>query len=125
MDKNINIEQQKALHTLIRSDAKLAAAGTLKRKIGRSNYEGYIWHRYMLLLWSYVRGFKFRRIERSHRMDCGKEMLDLQVSYLTQIWQHYLPELTTEDVQVWLNDPSGAIAAPPPRPKRVYVQAAE
>jgi hypothetical protein len=83
-------------------------------------------HRYTLLAWGYVRGFPYRRIERSHHV---------QILPDGRAFEHNLPsghELynclhalgltpTKESVKAWLEDPSGAIPAPPPRVKKPYV----
>lgn len=124
METNINIEQQKALHTRIRQDAMKAMVHSLEINDG-SRWPLRPTHRSMLLLWAYARGFKFRRIERTHRMDCGVEQNLPSAWQLQRIWKHYLPEVTEADINAWLQDPSGAIPAPPPRPKRVYTAAAE
>lgn len=126
MDKNTDkFAYEKALHIRIREDARKASAGHLKLQHEGMKWESYISHREMLLLWGFVRGFKFRRIERSHRIENGEEFTGLSSGWLARVWRHYLPDLTDVSVQEWLDDPTGAIAAPPPREKRPYVAAAE
>lgn len=92
-------------------------------------------HRHMLLAWAFVRGLPYRRVERSHH----KQVRDDGSMYehnlpngakIARIVALYLPEFASETsgyvtindgcVKTWLADPSGAIPAPAPRPKRVY-----
>lgn len=61
--------------------------------------------RYMFLLWGYVRGFPFRRLERTnHEHNTPK--------YLLHDWKKYLPDVTQEHIDIWLQNPEGAIPAP-------------
>jgi hypothetical protein len=116
MDTN-KFEEIKQLHIRIREDAMKASKHQLKFKSPRG-WEWTMPHRSMLLLWGFVRGVKYRRIERTTR-EGNTPNLHLD------IWQMYVPEITAEQVQAWLEDPTGAIPAPPPRPKKPYVAAAE
>lgn len=89
--------------------------------------------RYRNLVWAYVRGFPYRRVERSHRIQvipqcpctCGE-------FHTKDTFEHNLPSVYTlmqtigrlqipikqQDIEVWLANPDGAIPAPPPRPKK-------
>lgn len=118
-------EIEKALHNRIREDAKKAMTGSLKARLNGRSWDTYISHREMLLIWGFARGFKFRRIERSHRMIDGVEQINISHDELAAIWQQLVPgvqiEVQRARFKEWLEDPSGAIPAPPPRPKRPYV----
>lgn len=95
--------------------------------------------RYRNLAWAYVRGFPYRRVERSHRVQvlppcpctCGE-------LHTKSTFEHNLPSLYAllqvleraqvpvrfhvQDLEAWLANPDGAIPAPPPpRPKKPYV----
>lgn len=121
-------EKTKALHQKVRAD--------LKKDIGTWN------DRTMFLVWGFIRGFKYRRIERSHRLQElswsseAKAFVGAAIAYkkidgkwfyehnlpdvylLTKALAKYKPEVTIAEVTAWLADPSGAIPAPPPRPKK-------
>lgn len=121
---------QRALHKTIRSAMSVAMAhGSIKSKPDSLGLRHWINHRQMLLLWGYVRGFKFRRIERTHRK---------QVLEDGSIFEHNVPKATilaqafssfivadVAAIQRWLHDPTGAIPAPPPRPKKPYASRPE
>jgi len=97
----------KALHKAVRGDASHGP-------------------RYRCLAWGFVRGFKYRRIERSHRtqlVNTGTVFEhNLPVAfYLHKLLSKHLPNLAKNEVEVWLKDPMGAIPAPPPRPKKPYM----
>ena len=109
--------ERKELHTRIRDDAKKASQHRLRFKMP-SGWEWSVSHRSMLLLWGFIRGFKYRRIERITREHNSPHIV-------LEHWQSYLPELTSEEIQAWLDDPTGAIPAPPPRIKKQYEPAAE
>jgi hypothetical protein len=102
---------------------------TLHRSIrdGMDESWGTPHHRYQLLAWGFVRGFKYRRIERSHRRqilpDGSVFEHNLPSDYLLlRALSKYVPEVTVGQVKAWLADPSGAIPAPPPRPKRRWIK---
>lgn len=98
--------------------------------------------RYDNLLWAFVRGLYYRRVERKTRtqvMADGSVVVHNRPSaaYLTARLARLFPEfargqsLTYEwsvkahsDVSAWLANEEGAIAAPPPREKRPYVREA-
>jgi hypothetical protein len=105
--------------------------------------------RYDLLAWAYARGLPFRRCERSHhtqKLEDGR-LFEHNMPHAMLLWQKLAlagaipcdvdpskPWLVWRDVdktpvgqaiQAWIDDPRGAIAAPPPRVKKVYSQAAE
>lgn len=100
--------------------------------------------RYANLAWGFVRGFKYRRIERSHKLQRidsygpSDEPVRLWNVWGGQVvrnkegcfYEHNFPsalklyelltvrmkvDVTREAVQGWLNDPDGAIPCPPPR----------
>lgn len=118
-------EHDKELHLRVRS--------ALKEAIKTSGHA----HRYMILAWGYVRNFKYRRLERSHHIQklegVGSEgsygytkkedgwYFEHNLPYLTflhETLKAFLPGVTLEEVGRWLRDPTGAIPAPPPRPKK-------
>lgn len=124
-------EKTRALHTKIRTAAADVGhrgnAAAWKDPSGWGNMR----HRDLLLLWGYVRGFKFRRIERSHYVQETApgvfyvHNLPSEV-WLSRIWSTFLDETAAElapKIKAWLADPSGAIAAPAPRAKRPYIAA--
>ena len=124
----------KALHTKLRAPLKDWKNGD---------------RRYDLLAWAYVRGFKFRRCERTHRWQKLEDgmLFEHNMPYAALLWQklalagavpcdadpskpwlvwHTVDKAPVgQAIQAWIADPTGAIAAPPPRAKRVYSQAAE
>lgn len=93
------------------------------------------------LAWAFVRGFKYRRVERTTRTQV---MPDGSVynhnppkaSAITAILARHIPGFATfdpkkpwatkahPDIEAWLADPEGAIPAPPPREKKPFVQVA-
>jgi hypothetical protein len=101
----------KTLHKRVREDMYEAA-----RQSGHG-------HRYMLLVWAFIRGLKFRRVERTHHMQGFYEHNMPAAVLLTNCLKKYLgqDEDLRKKVEAWLADPSGAIAAPPPRLKKPYV----
>lgn len=116
MNKRIdNIDEIKALHSRIRKGMNDRSTLDFKTKSG---WRPYISHREMLLMWAFVRGFKYRRIERTTREN-NKPYFHIE------LWNMFLPDVTKEQIQAWLEDPTGAIPAPPPRPKKPYIAAAE
>jgi hypothetical protein len=128
--------QVKAIHKAIRTDDSFG-------------------DRYRILAWGFIRGFKFRRLERSHHMEKLPDghyspapyyiRTDKGVFYehnlpealpLTKLLAKHLPEFQADfeskwslksgtRIAAWLEDKSGAIHAPPPRPKKPYVRAEE
>jgi hypothetical protein len=121
-EQRVERARVKALHNAIRED--------------RSHGD-----RYRNLAWGYIRGFKYRRIERSHHMQALdgaywstvgtvsiRKVGDVwhfehnmpYPDYLFKLLQKHLPDLKKEQIVSWLQDPSGAISAPPPRPKAPY-----
>ncbi len=105
-------EESKLLHSSIRNAAKAAPSWE---------------HRDYLLLWGYVRGFKFRRMERTHRVQKQEDGTLFEhnmpsSSWLHTVWKKFIP-VEREDINRWLLDPTGAIPAPPPRPKKPFLQA--
>lgn len=104
-------EEQKAFHKKIRQD--MAASGPCRD---------------MLLLWGFVRGFKYRRIERKCRIQVlpdGKivEHNKPNIYWLGRVWGPYLNKDQSKlqpEIEAWLKDPSGAIPEPA-RVKKRYV----
>jgi len=85
--------------------------------------------RYRNLAWGFVRGFKYRRIERTthtQTLSDGRVIEHNRPSarVLEDIFEELLP-VTYAVLTAWIDDPSGAIPAPPPRPKKPFVPAAE
>ncbi|MGH9918013.1 MAG: hypothetical protein ACRD6W_03940 [Nitrososphaerales archaeon] len=91
------------------------------------------------LAWAFVRGFPYRRVERSTRtqtMPDGTVVVHNAPNPLAiaRILAAHMPELEAlwfeskyrlKDscpLAAWLANPDGAIPAPAPRPKRVYVR---
>lgn len=108
-------EEIKALHLEIRKDIKNTT----------DSWE----HRYLLLAWGYLRGFKFRRIERNHRVQRLPSGVLFEhnmpsETVLRSTLLRYIPALASS-IHAWLADPTGAIPAPPPRPKKVFVRVVE
>lgn len=99
-------EETRAMHKAIRAELKKGACRT------------------MLLLWAFVRGFKYRRIERSHHFDpnTGEELNIPQTKWLKYTFETYLPGVENLEAKIhaWLDDPTGAIPVMP-REKRPYV----
>lgn len=92
--------------------------------------------RYRNLAWAYVRGFKYRRVERKRRT----QLLPNGATFEHNLPSDYLLCRVFETVGLvtrseirdttsparaavikWLSDESGAIPAPPPREKHPYV----
>jgi hypothetical protein len=126
--------KQKAIHQKLRAPLRGGPGGS----------------RYDILAWAYVRGFKFRRCERSHHQQivngkpyehnmpnpafiwaklvlAGAFPADGIVPTIADLWgysRHWNGTAQHTDagqaIVAWLADPSGAIAAPPPRPKKVH-----
>lgn len=103
--------------------------------------------RYANLAWGFVRGFKYRRIERSHKLQrvdtfgpsdepvrlwgvwdgnlirnregCFHEHNFPSASRLHGLLKIYMKvDVTPDEIARWLSDPDGAIPLPPPSPKR-------
>ncbi len=102
--------------------------------------------RYRDFAWGYIRGFKYRRIERSHHIsiiDLGRKAEPGKTSRsYTQMgaylfteeglfYEHNLPSsyqlhkllssfitISEKELTDWIMDPSGAIPPPPPRVKQ-------
>lgn len=100
--------------------------------------------RYGNLAWGFIRGFKYRRIERSHHLQsipagCYGTITPYYILtssegtffehnmpsefLLTRLLQRFVPETTKEQTLSWLSDRSGAIPIPLPKPKKPYVAA--
>jgi len=104
--------------------------------------------RYDLLAWAFARGLKFRRCERSHHTQSidGKPY-EHNLPYAWLLWerlvragflkhdreisQHAETEWygirhspDAKAIETWLKDSTGAIPAPAPKPKKVYVSSA-
>lgn len=105
-------QEMKALHDHIRNDMKSAERAPFRT----TKHKWLATHRDMLLLWAFVRGLKFRRLERTHHFDknTGWELNMPDAFRLSKIWEDYLPETDGLEAQVdgWLKDPAGAIPAP-------------
>lgn len=119
----------KALHASIRAEVRRA----------HEDRDGT--HRYALLAWGFVRGLPYRRIERTTRR---QKMADASivehnqpaVYWLAKALAPFLPEVAADmatyqlkrgtdseaRLAAWLADPSGAIPAPVPRPKKPFVR---
>ena len=84
--------------------------------------------RYGNLAWGFVRGFPYRRIERSHRVQKENGFIHNMPSesfLLKTLHRHsMLLDVTMEEINRWLANPEGAIPAPPPR-ERAPRKAAE
>jgi len=98
-------------------------------------------HRYALLAWAYLRGLPFRRIERSHHVQvfadgrrfehnlpCHVELARALAPFCPEIaaglerYSIKRGSVAEKRIAAWLNDPSGAIPAPPPRQKKPYAR---
>lgn len=107
---NVNVERIsdaeraafKELHSRIRKDMNATLHGWKRRSL--------------LLLWGYVRGFPFKRIERTNRTPLADRYL--YTEWFVTDWKEYLSSITTEEVDAWLRNPNGAIPVPPPREKK-------
>ena len=116
--------KQKEMHAKVRSAMKQV-------REGRAFVAHWVSHRLLLLTWGYLRGFKFRRIERTHRIQVREDGLPYEhnlpvARMLHMVIANFDPSAKVDDVQRWIDDPSGAIPAPPPRAKKPYVaEAAE
>lgn len=92
-------------------------------------------HRTGNLAWGFVRGFPYRRIERKTRTQVlgdGTTIVHNQASAvaIAQLLQKHIPGLKylvnsytlAPDcpLSAWLANPDGAIAAPPPRPRKPF-----
>ncbi len=102
-------------------------------------------HRTWLLVWAYVRGLPYRRVERHRRtqtredgsvfehnkpqvgmvgaLACVDESLRAEFEAPERfLFTRPVPTSPTKAlVEAWLADPAGAIPEPPPRPKKPYV----
>jgi len=89
--------------------------------------------RYGALAWAFVRGFKYRRVERSHHVqkDTGYEhnmpsgqlvthLLGKAIPGFAETGEKWWHTKEHADVRAWLADPSGAIPAPTPRAKKPF-----
>jgi hypothetical protein len=91
------------------------------------------------LAWGFVRGFPYRRIERTTRtqtMPDGTVVVHNapNLVHVARILAEHIPSLETEwfasryslhqtcPLIAWAANPDGAIPAPAPRPKRPYVR---
>lgn len=79
--------------------------------------------RYRNLVWAYVRGFPYRRVERSHRVQVMPDGYEFEhnrpsVYTLMQTIGRLQIPIKQQDIEAWLTNPDGAIPAPPPRPKK-------
>lgn len=112
--------EMKALHDHIRNDMKSAERSSFRT----TKHKWLATHRDMLLLWAFVRGLKFRRLERTHHFDKITSLeLNLPDAFrLAKIWEDYLPNSDDLETQIhsWLKDPAGAIPAPV-RVKKPYL----
>lgn len=116
----------KELHARIRAAMKTA------RETGRFHPDGWpAWrwttHRYTLLLWGFARGLPFRRLEREHHWQTLPDGTVIEhnlpsETVLRDLAEHFMGPPGLEVVRRWLADPAGAIAAPPPRPKKPFVR---
>lgn len=110
--------QVKALHKAIRAEAYSRDGG---------------------LAWGFVRGFPYRRIERTTRTQTMSDgtviahnapsalhiarVLAKHIHGLEQAWFESKYKLRAEcELHAWLTNPDGAIPAPAPRPKKPYVR---
>lgn len=104
--------EMKALHDHIRNDMKSAERAPFRT----TKHKFLATHRDMLLLWAFVRGLKFRRLERTHHFDknTNLELNMPEAKWLVEIWEDYLPETDDLETQIdnWLKDPAGAIPVP-------------
>lgn len=118
----------KAVHARMRAVMREVCRGGATKPDGWKGWS-YISHRMMLLAWGFVRGFKFRRIERTHHLQTmpdGK-VFEHNLPYarsLHDVIVFFDPTVEAADVQRWLDDPSGAIPAPAPRAKKPYTPVA-
>lgn len=117
-------EQIKAIHKAVKADFSLG-------------------HRVRNLAWAFVRGWKYRRVERKTRTQTlgdGKVVVHNQapIHEMTQLLAKHLPRdlfpvkvaygevfLISEALRAWRADETGAIEAPAPRKKEQYERAAE
>jgi hypothetical protein len=91
------------------------------------------------LAWGFVRGFPYRRIERTTRTQTMPDgtvvphnapsalriarILAEAIPGLEQVWFETKYKLRADcPLVAWLANPEGAIAAPAPRPKKPYVR---
>lgn len=124
--------KQKEMHAKVRAAMKEARdTGVWLAPPNERDWRMPARHRELLLTWGYLRGFKFRRIERQHRLQTLEDGTvfehNLPVArMLHMVIANFDPSAKVDDVQRWIDDPSGAIPAPPPRAKKPYVaEAAE
>lgn len=75
--------------------------------------------RYGNLVWGFVRGFPFRRIERSHKIqkENGFEHNMPKASVIKQLLFYCGVSAELSELESWLANKEGAIPAPPPRVK--------
>lgn len=113
-------EEIKAVHVKIREYNKAAQQG-LKTPSGK-----WYSHREVLLLWAFVRGFKYRRVERKRHTQIiatGVYEHNAPSSYsMTRLAQELDLPIAAPELENWFADPSGAIAPPPPRVKKPYIR---
>jgi hypothetical protein len=94
------------------------------------------------LAWAFVRGLPYRRVERTTRtqvMPDGSVVVHNQPNLvaIARLLAQHIPGIEKEyllspytvadkcPLIAWVNDPSGAIAAPPPRPRKPFIKPAE
>jgi hypothetical protein len=81
--------------------------------------------RYGNLAWGFIRGFPYRRIERSHKVqkENGFEHNFPNISLLVIVFRDAMigeADVSKEALTTWLANKEGAIPAPPPRVKVPY-----
>jgi hypothetical protein len=117
--------KQKALHQAIRAAMRDGHREPYKDAAGQYHGLGHA-GRYYALAWAFVRGFPYRRVERSHHKqtlpDGSVYEHNLPSTYaLNKRISEFVDGVSLEQVTAWVDDPSGAIPTPAPRPKRPYV----
>lgn len=95
--------------------------------------------RYGNLAWAFVRGFTYRRVERTTRTQTMPDGTLVEHNPPSAAWVTYMIGLcchgfaqidsgrawatkAAPEVQAWLKDPSGAIPAPAPREKQLFIR---
>lgn len=94
------------------------------------------------LAWAFIRGFAYRRVERTTRTQVLPDGTVFQHNpakalHIAWVLEKHIPELTTTwfeskyrlrsdcPLHAWLANPAGAIPAPAPRPRKPYVRPTE